>query len=155
MMKVFMKNKSKFLRSFIVLILISGALTGSDCEKSLVNNGSVPSEMVGTWILVEQTGALQDICAEENADLQSSGVALLTCPGGSTISRDFTVSNNVLTYTQSSVAYEYEFTNENQNLTLYGQNVSRNLKYERSVTDQRPSGGKENAGFNNSSELRR
>ncbi len=154
-MNLLFNNISKLLQLLIVLILISISLTGSDCEKILNNSGPVPTEMVGNWKLVEQTGALQDICPNENANFQSTGVAQLTCPEASSISRDFTVSNNVLTYTQTSVEYDVEFTNNNSKLALYGRNVSRNLKYERIITDIGSPDTNKKTRFNNSSETGR
>ncbi len=130
-----MRNKIELLRFLILLILISFAVTAGDCEK-ILDGGSIPSELVGNWVLIEQTGALQDICADETINFQSSGIAQLTCPNSGTRSRNFSVQNNILTYTETDVSYDIEFINNN--LNLYGRNVSRNLKYQRIITDNIP-----------------
>jgi hypothetical protein len=147
--------KSKILQSLIALILISLSVTGSDCDKVLSNNGSVPSDLIGEWQLVSQTGALQDICPLETVNFQSTMVALLTCPGSNPITRDFEISNDVLTYTQTSISYDVEITNENSELALYGRNVSRNLFYERNITAISKSELKGKATLNNSSEVKK
>lgn len=152
-----MNAKNKYIpvmfRMFIMMTLISLIITGSDCEKILEGGGNVPADIVGSWKLIEQTGAQQDVCPDEVANFQSGGVAQLTCPNSASINRDFSISENILTYTQTSVAYDVEFSNSNQNLMLYGRNVSRNLKYEKIVTDIFPSKKTEiNTTSNNSSE---
>lgn len=120
----------------IIPIVILTILTayGSNCDTSSSNGGNtVPQEILGNWKLIEQTGALQDICPNETVLFESSGNATLTCPNSNSITRTFTVSNNVLTYTQSGVSYGLQILNSG-NLYLTGQNVSRNLEYQK-ITD--------------------
>lgn len=134
----------------MAFILLS--LTGAECEKLLTNNPNTPQEMVGNWRLVEQTGSLQDICINEVVLFQLNGIALLKCPEGMEISREFNVINNVLTYTQTSVTYNIETLNT-QELFLIGTNVSRNLKYQKIITDTDIKNTNEETGSSNSSEI--
>lgn len=121
------------------LIMVYMTVTGSECQDALnALVPEVPGDIVGNWKLIEQTGSLQDICPDETVVFQSSGQALLTCPNSNTITRNFEVVNNVLTYTQTSISYNMEYSNNNQELLLTGSNVSRNLKYQRIVTASEP-----------------
>ncbi|MBX7043795.1 MAG: hypothetical protein K1X85_12930, partial [Ignavibacteria bacterium] len=86
------------------------------------------------WKLVLQTGAQQDICTDETVNFQDNGIAILACPNSQQISRQYTVSNNVLTYTETSIAYDVVFSNNQQTLELKGKNVSRNLTYSKQTT---------------------
>jgi len=156
-MKLFYKKKIKIrlFQAMLTSFLISLSLTGTDCEKALTGgSGSVPQEMLGNWKLVEQTGALIDICADETINFQSTGVAILTCPNSNPISRDFTVQNSVLTYTETSVAYSIQ-TLTNDSLYLIGQNVSRNLRYLKIIADDAVLKSDIPANLNNSSEAKR
>ena len=131
-----MKNHFKlFLFKLLpVIILVCMTAFGSDCENSSNSNGNtIPQEILGNWKLIEQTGALQDICPNETVVYESSGIATLTCPNANSITRNFSVSNNVLTYTQSGISYGLQIL-DNGNLYLTGQSVSRNLLYQK-VTD--------------------
>lgn len=121
------------------LILVYMTVTGSECQDALnALVPEVPGDIVGNWKLIEQTGSQQDICPDETVVFQSSGQAQLTCPNSNTITRNFEVVNNVLTYTQTSISYNMEYSNNNQELLLTGSNVSRNLKYQRIVTVSEP-----------------
>ena len=152
-----MKNKfdnySRIIQSFIIAILIMLSVTGSDCEKVLVDDNTVPQELIGDWQLTDQTGAQQDICPQEVVTFQSTGIAKLTCPGSDEISRDFTLENNILSYTQTSIAYDAEFSEDNLNLSLYGRNVSRNLFYQKIVTADIQNSSNKKTDFINSSDL--
>lgn len=152
-----MKNKfnnyRRIIQSFIITILIMLSVTGSDCEKVLVDDNTVPQELIGDWQLTDQTGAQQDICPQEVVTFQSTGIAKLTCPGSDEISRDFTLENNILSYTQTSIAYDAEFSEDNLNLSLYGRNVSRNLFYQKIVTADIQNSSNKKTDFINSSDL--
>lgn len=148
-------SKSKLLHALTVLILISLSITGSECDKVLSDNGNVPGILLGDWQLASQTGALQDICPQERVNYQSSFIAQLTCPGSTPITRDFEIENDVLTYTQTSISYDVEFSENDTKLALYGKNVSRNLFYEKVITSVNPPAPEEKTEFNNSSEIRR
>ncbi len=147
----FYKNKLRLTPLLIVLLLLSLTSVGSNCNKILVNNGG-STDLVGTWKMIEQTGSLQDICPDETINFQSNGTAQLTCPGSSTITRNFTLANSVLTYTESSVSYDVEFSENNTIVSLFGRNVSRNLKYQKSITVALIPGSNGNTDHMNSSE---
>jgi hypothetical protein len=147
------KSISRVIQIFIVLILITLTVTGSDCEKVLVNQNTIPQELIGDWQLKEQTGAQQDICPQEVVTFQSTGIAKLTCPGSDQIARDFTLENNILSYTQTSISYDAEFSDDNLNLSLYGRNVSRNLFYQKIVTADIQNDNNKKTDFINSSDL--
>ncbi len=155
-MKFFYKkeNRNRIFQFLLLFSFIALPLTGSDCEKALVSNGNVPQQMLGNWKLVEQTGALIDICADETINFQVNGVAILTCPNSNSISRDFRVENDALTYTQTTVVYTIQ-TLTNDSLYLLGQNVSRNLRYLKIITDDAVMKNNGAADLNNSSEVRR
>lgn len=152
-MEILSKKGFKVPKLIIFLALMSLSLMGGDCAKILENTGTVPSEMVGNWKLVLQTGALQDICPEETINFQATGVAILTCPNSTAVERNFTVQNSIVTYAQSSVQYKVEFSNNNNTLELYGINVSRNLFYNKIITDNIPESSEVQSESNNSSEM--
>jgi len=152
LMKMNYKSISRIIKIFTVLILITFSVTGSDCEKTLVDDGTVPQTLVGDWQLTDQTGALLDICPDEVVTFQSNGIAKLTCPGSDQISRDFTVENDILSYTQTSISYNVEFSDDNLKLTLYGRSVSRNLFYQKIVTSNIQSSNNKKTDFINSSD---
>ena len=140
----------KFLKLLVSLSLIALSITGSECNEILEDNSVIPQEIVGDWKLIEQTGALQDICPDENVNFQSGGVATLTCPNASAITRNFEVVNSVLTYTQTNISYGLQIL-DNGKLLLTGQNVSRNLKYEKIITaDRQSKAGTEQEALNSS-----
>jgi hypothetical protein len=152
-MKSKLNRSGRIIQSIIIMILIMLSVTGSDCEKVLVDDNTVPQELIGDWQLTEQTGAQQDICPQEVVTFQSTGIAKLTCPGSDEISRDFTLENNILSYTQTSIAYDAEFSDDNLNLSLYGRNVSRNLFYQKIVTADIQNSSTKKTDFINSSDL--
>ncbi len=143
-------TKNKIL---IALILISLSFSGSDCEKLIQNNEVIPQELAGNWKLSEQSGALQDICPNETVNYQLTGVAQLTCPNSQTITRNYTVQDNTLKYTQTSVSYKIQTLN-NDTLYLLGQNVSRNLIYLKISADEMNVPGSSNNDSFNSSEIK-
>jgi len=120
------------LKFLSLLFLIFIMITGSDCE-NLINNNVVPQEILGNWKLIEQTGALQDICPNETVFFEASGNATLTCPNSNSIVRNYTVSNSILTYSQSGVSYSLSFPGSDT-LLMNGQNVSRSLLYVKLLT---------------------
>lgn len=146
------KKSVRIIQTIITMTLIMLSFTGSNCDKVLVDEGSVPQELIGDWQLTEQTGAQQDICPQEVVTFQSNGIAKLTCPGSDQIARDFKLENDILTYTQTSIAYDAEFSDNNTKLYLYGRNVSRNLFYQKIVTADIQNGSGNNADFINSSD---
>lgn len=129
------QNRIRILKLILFLTLISFPLIASDCNNLLNNQAAAPETFVGNWRLVQQTGALQDICPQENVVFRSDGVAELTCPEGETILRVYSISGTELNYDQTSLQYQYEFEENDQKLNLYGVNVSRNLFYEKITAD--------------------
>lgn len=162
-MKFGLKNNLSVLRLFIALIIISISFISGDCEKVLVNpvnpipNDSLTSYdslFLGSWNLIYQTGALQDICPDENVIFQPDFTAILTCPNSASIEREYFVddTDSTLYYTQANIYYYSEFSELNQVLTLYGLNVSRNLTYEKIPASEIHPVIQEKTNFNNSSE---
>lgn len=160
-MNIFTAYKKKFLPFFIPAILISISISGGDCEKVLVNPPPASNTLshydslfLGEWDLFYQTGALQDICPDENVVFQSDNLAVLTCPDAESIQRQYSVDDNdsTLSYTSSSVYYYAQFSLSDQILALYGQNVSRNLFYQRNITDKNQKPKISKSPFKNSSE---
>lgn len=150
-----MKNIHKVKPLICIAVLLSALVyittSGSSCNE-LISSPSVPDAMKGNWKLVLQTGAQQDICTDETVNFQDNGIAILACPNSQQISRQYTVSNNVLTYTETSVAYDVVFSNNQQTLELKGKNVSRNLTYSKQTSAPAEiSGGR--AGSTTSSDL--
>ena len=142
------KLKKRPLLIVLYMFVFSLAFVGGDCEDIL--NALIQGDVVGTWQLQRQEGSGQDVCEGEVVEFREDGTALLTCPGGSTISRSYSASNNVLTYTASGVEYQIQTAN-NTDLVLVGINVTRTLEYTK-VSDN-IDGTKKAAGDNyNSSE---
>lgn len=152
--KIF-KNKSRYL--FLFLILISLSFLGSNCEKILneLNNNTTPGDILGSWKLVKQTGALQDICSDETVTYQSDNTALLKCPNQQQITRTYSISNDVLTYTETNVSYYYQVTSNGgvSQLILEGKNINRNLTYNKITADNINESNKEQKNTINSSEF--
>ncbi|MEO8209884.1 MAG: hypothetical protein ABI840_04955 [bacterium] len=153
-MKNFLQNYSGVI--LLLIVVISLSLTGGDCEKVLQNNNSVvPGDIVGDWKLIEQTGALQDICDDETVNFGATGIAHLTCPNTTSITRIYTIDSNKLSYTQTSISYNFEFSQDLLTLYMYGIGVSRNLKYQKIITGNNTYGPFKKTDFKNSSEQRK
>jgi hypothetical protein len=97
----------------------------------------ISNSIVGTWVLIYSAGTL-DICPGEQVVFPSNtaGTAQLTCPGGTTIMRQYTRTGNTLTYTASSVQYAISFTQNNE-LVLTGINNNRILYYTRVISREK------------------
>ena len=130
-----MINKLFRLRFIILLILLSFPFVGSDCNNTTTQ---VTNENIqGSWQLVSNTGGSQhDICPGESAVFQSDGIAVLTCPNQASINRSYTVNNSVLKFTETSIEYSVNLTNNNNTLNMTGiGNVSgRILVYDKVTT---------------------
>jgi hypothetical protein len=149
------KYSSIFLKIFLLLVLAGYfPLTGSDCNGNNIIGGS-PGEIYGSWSLTEITGYLQDVCEGEQVTFDTTGIATLRCPKSNPITRSFTVSNDVLTYTETGVQYDITTLTTNT-LVLSGRNVGRTLTYTKIPADafSKSNTGNINGG-NNSSELRK
>jgi hypothetical protein len=143
-----MKNKYKTfsLRLITAMMLVSLTLVGSDCEDIINQITQSPCEtgqINGTWTLIYNAGSTNDICPGEVVEFpsQTGGTATLQCPGGTAIKRLYnvqTISNvNYLTYTETGVEYEVNFT-ENCELVLTGTNNNRQLYYTAGTPAENP-----------------
>ena len=126
--------KSNLVKTLLLLGLIALPLSGSDCQQVLTgSSGSIE----GTWKLVYNSGSNHDICPGETVNFQTNGIAILQCPPYiQTINRNYTVSNGILTYTETGVEYRID------NVTAYDlqltslNGVNRVLNYSKvSITD--------------------
>lgn len=125
----------KFTRkpAWIALYMSVFSLTfvGAECEDIL--NALGGGEVAGTWQLQRQEGASQDICSGEVVEFREDGTAFLQCPGQSVVSRQYTLSGGILTFTSTGV--EYTVSNPTTaTLVLDGRNVSRKLEYTQIIT---------------------
>ncbi len=96
-----MVHRYTILKSVLLLALVILPLLGSDCNNtSTQNSGNIS----GNWQLNFVQGNLQDVCMGEVVNFPSNtgGTATLTCPGQSSVSQDYTFSNDVLTYTSGA-----------------------------------------------------
>lgn len=153
-----MKSKYFFriFNTLFCLALISLSFTGSSCNDIL--NALASDDVTGSWAMSNQGGSQYDICNGETVVFTST-TATLTCPGLSPITRSYTTSGGVLTYTQTGVSYDYSvssstgptiLTMRSRNLTL-----SRTLEYTKQTTDTRSAGNEQQSdkqNFINSSE---
>lgn len=125
--------KITFLRLLIYITLISFPLFGSDCNNNVIGGGT-SGNIVGNWQLTYITGYRQDVCLNEIVKFQSNDTVILQCPNEQPITRTYTVSNNVLTY---STGVKYDITTlTNTTLVLEGlNNLGRTLTYVRLPAD--------------------
>ncbi len=150
-----LQRSSSFLFKFAVLFafICSLPFVGSDCDDGIIGSG-ITGDIVGTWQLTSVTGNLQDICKGEVVKYDSTGIAVLQCPNSSPITRHYTVSNSILTYTETGVQYDIT-TLSNTTLVLVGRNnLGRTLSYTRMPADAFNSAGPKGPNADkNSSEL--
>jgi len=146
------------IRTLTVLIIISFSFIGSDCNEILENlSGGCTGnqvDLIGKWKFSQNMGGIRDICLGEIVEFTSGGTAYLTCPNQNTITRNYTVSNNVLTYTQTNI--QYCITGDADELQLTGMNNNRVLYYVKvivndNISNQTPE--QESVSSKNSSEL--
>ena len=121
-------NLTKGFKYLLIIVSLSFAFTGAECEKLLTANGDVS----GTWQLVKMEGNLQDVCLGEIAEF-SNGSATLTCPNSSPVTRSYSYTNNVLTYTASGVSYNVSFSSVNSvdKMILRASGIQRVLTYDK------------------------
>jgi hypothetical protein len=159
-----MKKLSKIalLRSLTIIMLIALPLLGTDCEDIInqisQNPCSGTSTISGDWTLIYNAGTLNDICPGERVVLPSNtgGTAQLTCPNGTTISRNYTLTGSTLEYTQTGAEYTVDFT-ENCEMVLSGINNGRILYYSTTPTSDKHKNteAKPNDVNSNSSEIKK
>lgn len=131
------KTKQKAFRILVYLSVFTFAFLGSDCQK-ILDSLSTSQDITGNWQLVRQTGSQQDICLGETANFQTNNVALLQCPGQTQISRTYSTSNGVLSYTETSIQYDYSVSSNNgtTQLVMTGKNVNRELTYNKTTANK-------------------
>lgn len=128
------KKRLLFYKIFFLLAALSSLpFLGSDCSSNNIIGGTSGS-LIGSWQLSSISGYLQDICERETVSFNSNGIATLTCPNSNPITRNYTYSNNILTYTETSVAYNVT-TLTTTTLVLEGRNVGRTLTYTKLPAD--------------------
>jgi hypothetical protein len=117
------------LNIIIFLILFYFATLGNDCQNLI---GTTGGSITGKWELVKMEGNLQDVCLGEIAEFQASNQATLTCPGNTPITRGYSYTNNILTYTTSNISYNVSFMTENgvYKMILVGNGIERQLTYD-------------------------
>ena len=149
-----MKSKYFFriFNSLFCLTLIWLAFTGSSCNDILNALGS--DDVTGSWVMSNQGGSQYDICNGETV-LFGSNIATLTCPGSTPITRAYTTSGGVLTYTETGMSYNYTVSSSSGAtlLTMTGRNnISRTLEYRKqsSSTDSQSSGSQQKSDKPNS-----
>ncbi len=131
----FYRNKAVLYKVLILsAIILSFPFTGSDCENNIIGNGTSGS-LIGSWELVSVQGNLQDVCAGETVTYDTTGIATLQCPNQNPITRNYTVSNNILSYTETGIQYDIT-TLSSTTLILEGRNVGRTLSYTRQPADK-------------------
>lgn len=137
-----MKSKYFFriFNSLFCLALISLSFTGSSCNDIL--NALGGDDVTGSWVMSNQGGSQYDICNGETVTFTST-TATLTCPGLSPVTRSYTTSGGVLTYTQTGMSYDYSVsTSSGQTvLTMRGRNnINRTLEYTKQSSDSHSAG---------------
>jgi hypothetical protein len=120
---------TKGFKYLLIVVALGISLTGAECEK-ILNAGT--GDVAGTWKLTKMEGNLQDVCLGENA-VFSGGTATLTCPGVSPITRSYTFTDNVLTYTASGLSYNVSFSAVNgvDKMILRATGIQRVLTYDK------------------------
>lgn len=159
-----MKKMSKVvtIRIITALMLVSLTFAGSDCEDLINQVTQEPctgGDITGNWTFIYNAGTTLDICPGEvvNFPNNSGGTATLQCPNQTAINRNYTVSGQTLTYTDSSVEYQICFDGSG-NLVLKGINTDRVLYYSSSIsehTHERPGTDGKNVSNYNSSEIKK
>lgn len=155
-------SKINAIRIFTVLMLVSLPFLGSDCEdviKQVTQEPCTGGDITGNWVYIYNAGTLLDICPGEiiNFPNNTGGTATLTCPNQSGITRNYTVSGQTLTYSETSMQYQICFDNQGH-LVLNGINNNRILYYSSSISDKPVSSNSDtykNTLTNNSSEINR
>lgn len=124
------KKITRGFKYLLSIFMLSLAFTGAECENIL--NNLVAGDVTGTWQLVKMEGNLQDVCLGEIANF-NNGTATLRCPGATSVTKSYTYSNNVLTYTSTGVSYTVSFTQVNgvDKMILRASGIERVLTYDK------------------------
>jgi len=136
-----MKKMSKIvaIRIITAFMLVSLTFAGADCEDFINQINEEPctdGNITGTWTYIYNSGTTLDICPGEVVSFPNNtgGTATLTCPNQSAINRNYTISSQTLTYTDTSIEYQICF-DQDGNLVLRGINTDRVLYYSSTITD--------------------
>ena len=123
------KNITKGFKYLLIVVVLGFAFTGTECEK-LLTAGT--GDVTGTWKLVKMEGNLQDVCLGEIA-VFSSGTATLTCPNVTPVTKSYSYTNGLLTYTTSGVSYNVTFSAVNgiDKMILRATGIERVLTYDK------------------------
>ena len=153
-----MKIIKTSIRTIVVAVIISLSFIGSDCNEILENITSDCTgnqvDLLGQWKFTQHLGGIRDICFGEIVEYTSGGTATLTCPNQTPVTRNYTVSSNVLTYTETNI--KYCISGDADELTLTGTNNNRILYYVKVISDDKVNKEKaeqNTTGLKNSSEL--
>jgi hypothetical protein len=132
----FIKEKFRLV-IFSVLILSSLPFLGADCGKLVNGEENSVANLLYSWVLYRQTGSLIDVCLNERLTFNTDRTATSVCPGADTVRSNFSVLNGVLTFESTGYTYQYavDSLSTGRQLTLTGQNVSRNLYYKIATTE--------------------
>ncbi|MCX6156438.1 MAG: hypothetical protein WCK13_01975 [Ignavibacteriota bacterium] len=123
------KKFTKGFKYLLIVVALGFSFTGAECEKLLTASSG---DVAGTWKLVKMQGNLQDVCLGEIA-VFNSGTATLTCPGATSVTKSYSYTNSVLTYTASGVTYNVAFTAINgvDKMVLTATGIERVLTYDK------------------------
>ncbi len=137
-----MKSKYSFriFNSLLFLALLSFSFTAANCN-DILDALTTTDDVTGTWTMTDQGGSQYDICNGETVTFAGT-TATLTCPGGSPITRSFTTSGGILTYTETGTSYDYSVstTSGSTVLSMKGRGILRTIQYTKQVTDSRSTG---------------
>lgn len=145
-------KRNKLSYSLFLLLLLS--FSTISCTLLQEHGSTNPCDLIGSWELYKQTGALQDVCPQERITFRFDSTAILQCPNKPSITRHYSAKNGVLSYTETGVSFDfYVFTTTSETrLELYGKNVSRNLFYYKINIINSNEPEIQGSGINNSSE---
>ncbi len=145
----------KLLRAVnYLLILFFCSLSILSCNLLQENGSTNPDDLIGSWELYKQTGALQDVCPQEHITFRIDSTAILQCPNKPAITRHYSAKNGVLVYKETGISFDFYIfsTTSETRLELYGKNVSRNLFYYKINLVNLNEPEVKGSGINNSSE---
>lgn len=142
----------KTVNAILTLLIFSSTIVS--CSLFQEQGSTNPSDLIGSWELYKQTGALQDVCPQERITFKIDSTATLQCPNKPVITRHYTAKKGVLVYKETGISFDFYIfsTSSETRLELYGKNVSRNLFYYKINLINYTEPDIEGSGINNSSE---
>ncbi|MCX7833560.1 MAG: hypothetical protein N2490_05055 [Ignavibacteria bacterium] len=146
--------KTFFKISYSILSLVFLSISILSCSLFQEHGSTNPGDLIGSWELYRQTGALQDVCPQERITFRTDSIATLQCPNKPSITRHYSAKNGILTYKETGISFDFYIfkTTSETRLELYGKNVSRNLFYYKVNLTNSTEPDIEGSGANNSSE---